>query len=252
MQSDVESSIERSRAAQQGGKASKVLGQDSLSSEKISSKLGIEAEEIQQAAVERAEREEEKLRRTRDVECVRDRKNAQKALDVLGLDASIEKLKNRLGVDEEVIVEAQREEFERQEESIRKQRRNSCQMDRRHVGKALDVLGHNPSEEKVISLLGMDEEDLKLLREENGHRYERSLKRRRSVSTLNRRTTGKAQRVLGLYPSRDKIIDRLGIDSSVVDNTRVLLLPRGGKKRLATESGRTEQSRNSTRRSRHS
>jgi hypothetical protein len=55
---------------------------------------------------------------------------------------------DRLGVDLDVVAEAEQENYERLEQQILRKRRNSGNVDRKHTGKALDVLGHDPS--KVI------------------------------------------------------------------------------------------------------
>jgi len=201
-------------------KAIRVLGKESLSKEKIMSTLGIVEDELAEAEMDLVERREEELRRKRYLEPL-DKKNSHKALGILGHDLSVEKLKSTLGVEESVIIEAQQTEAERQEENIRKVRRNASQMDRKHTVKALGVLGHDPSHEKAKQFLGMDEEDLLQYQEECMEEYEQHLKRKRSRSCINRRSTVKAQRILGIYPSKDKLIDRLGIDTSIVDEAQM-------------------------------
>lgn len=81
-------------------------------------------------------------------------------MDILGADFSNQKLRSHLGVEEEELMEALREENERQETKIRQLRRNSDTVDRKHNSKALEVLGHNPSKEKAMNILGMDKHDI--------------------------------------------------------------------------------------------
>jgi len=105
----------------------------------------------------------------------------------------------------------------RAEDSFNRQKNNLDLSDRKHISKALDVLGHDPSQEKVIQFFGMDDDDYQQFQDEKIEAYENTLRRKRSNSVMNRRSTTKAQRVLGIYPSKDKVIDKLGIDTSVVD-----------------------------------
>jgi len=192
-------------------KSTRILGQDSFSREKLIDTLGIDNDDILQAEEERVQRLEEQLSRNR--EFLKNKKEAQKALDVLGEDFSNRKLRSQLGLEEEELLEAIQNEKERQEEEIRRIRRRQEFTNRRRSLKALDVMGVDPSEEKIKNFFGMD---IQQYREEQIMDYEIKLSRKRSLSALNRRSTLKAQRVLGIYPSQDKLIARLGIDTTVM------------------------------------
>jgi hypothetical protein len=81
---------------------------------------------------------------------------AGKALKVLGIDISKNKLVEKLGVDNELLEQAESEQFELQEERIKKKRMNDAMMNKKSAQKALKVLGHDPSENKVENKLGVN------------------------------------------------------------------------------------------------
>jgi len=130
---------------------------------------------------------------------------------VLGIDPSKEKIMDRLGIDEDIFEEAKMEIIEREEQKIVRKRRNSGGNNKRNALKALDVLGHDPSKEKVMNTLGMDEIDVKDVEKEKVEIYEQQCSRKRSNSWLNKKKAAKAMKVLGLEPSKDKIMETLGI-----------------------------------------
>jgi hypothetical protein len=117
-----------------------------------------------------------------------------------------------LGVDETVIDEAETQNFERMEQEIVKKRRNSGNdyviglylqvigsVDKRHATKALDVLGHDPSKEKVKNTLGMDEEDVEQAEQDKIEHFEEELEKKRSNSWVDKKKAQKALKVLGKY-----------------------------------------------------
>jgi len=130
---------------------------------------------------------------------------------VLGIDPSKEKIMDRLGIDEDIFEEAKMEIIEREEQKIVRKRRNSGGNNKRNASKALDVLGHDPSKEKVMNTLGMDEIDVNDVEKEKIEIYEQQCTRKRSNSWLNKKNAAKAMKVLGLEPSKDKIMETLGI-----------------------------------------
>jgi len=190
-------------------KAMKFLGRDS-SREKVMNTLGIEGDELEQAEQARLEREEEKLERQRQTTSL-NKKDCIKALEVLGIDPSKEKIKDRLGIDEEVIQEAKMELIAREEEKYVRKRRNSAGSNKRNALKALDVLGVDPSKDKVMNTLGMDEKDVEVVEKEKVEIYEQECSRKRSNSWLNKKDAAKAMKVLGVEPSRNKVMETLGI-----------------------------------------
>lgn len=85
-----------------------------------------------------------------------DKRHAVKALSRLGLDMSAKKAMQVLGLDEEVVKEACSEELQRQEERIMRQRESSATLNKKGIKKALNVMGYNPSLEKVMDTLGVE------------------------------------------------------------------------------------------------
>lgn len=65
---------------------------------------------------------------------------------------------NTLGVDASVLEEVRLEQIEREEQAYIRKRRHTASADKRHSQKALDVLGLDPSQEKVMNTLGMNED----------------------------------------------------------------------------------------------
>ena len=80
---------------------------------KINTFSGLEEEELAQIEQERIDRLDEELSRNRDF--FKNKRGYSKALDILGLDPSKQKVMDMLGVDESVIEEAELENFERSE-----------------------------------------------------------------------------------------------------------------------------------------
>jgi len=207
----------RERRGDIGGKALKIIGKETFSREKILNTLGIEEEDINEAENLRAIKNDEDLQKIRDIEFVKNRRTSQKAIEVLGREPSNEKIKDRLGISQEELENAHKVEIERLESVIRRSRKRSMSLnDRRRISKALELLGHDPSRSKILNTLGMNEEDFQAYQGQQAEEYSEKLERKRSNSWVDRKMTIKAQRVLGLFPSQAKIMDRLGIDSSVV------------------------------------
>jgi DNA-directed RNA polymerase specialized sigma subunit len=205
-------------------KAMKFLGRD-YSQEKIMDRLGIEGEELRQAELARLERVNVEYERKREIEpfsSKHNKKDASKALEILGFDPSKQKLMKRLGVDEEIVNEAKMQVLQREEDKIVRQRRNSGS-NKRNSTKALEVLGHNPSKEKIKSTLGMDEQDVDAVEQEKVEIYEQECSRKRSNSWLNKKASYKALKVLGLEPSKDKIKNTLGINEEDLKGVFMLL-----------------------------
>jgi len=210
-------------AEDHGGKELRVIGKETFSTEKVINTLGIDESAISEAESCRAEKHEENLQKLREMESIKNRRGiSHKAIEILGHDFSNEKVKSTLGISQEELDSAFREKTERQESVFRKKRSMSLN-DRRNNSKALEVLGHDPSRNKALQTLGMKEEEFAEYQDQKAEEYSEELERRRSNSWLNRRMTTKAQRVLGLFPSKEKIMDRLGIDSTIIDGIELEL-----------------------------
>ena len=148
--------------------------------------LGMDGSDYEQVNQDNAELFEEELEKKRNSATI-DKKKSVKALKILGLDPSKNKLSNRLGLDPEVksiksfsqsskitfeflnshydyqeIELAEQEEYERSEEQIKKRRSDSIEtLNKKKVQKALNVLGQDPfSQRKLESKLGVDRDTL--------------------------------------------------------------------------------------------
>jgi len=142
-------------------KALEVLGRD-LTEEKIVSTLGITEEELQKSHTEKIIREEEKERKKRmNIDKVElSRKKNSKALETLGHDPSLQKIIERLGISEKEVEEARRFHQERTEELIKRMRDRSSFANKKYIQKALEILGHDPSKEKLRKILGILEVEI--------------------------------------------------------------------------------------------
>jgi len=136
-------------------KALEVLGHDP-SKEKVKNTLGLEEEELEQAELAKIEQFEEKLEKQRSNSWI-DKKKSQKALKILGIDPSKKKVGSTLGLDDEEVELAEQEEYERNEELIKKRRDSLGNSNKKKIQKALNILGQDPfSEKKLESKLGVD------------------------------------------------------------------------------------------------
>jgi len=147
-------------------KAMKILGRDP-SNEKVIDTLGIKQEELQQVQMKQFEKEEEVIKRQRMNSASKNKKESQKALGVLGIDPSTEKVVQKLGVSQVEIELARLEEQERLEDLIKKQRDLECTKDKKHSKKALEVLGYDVSAHKVMNTLGLTDKDLEQIKQDN-------------------------------------------------------------------------------------
>jgi len=139
-------------------KALSLLGRDP-SKEKLQKTLGIDEESVHQ--VEEDNLKQKELRMNAYRKATRgspNKKKCAKALNTLGLDLSIEKATQLLGVDEDTLRHIYHEEQRLQEERIlRKRRKNTSYLhDKKSNRKAYHVVGYDPSFEKVLDTLGVE------------------------------------------------------------------------------------------------
>jgi hypothetical protein len=133
------------------------LGHDP-SKEKVKKTLGIDDQEVKQVEKEQRKQVKFQLMRKRALSCpTQDKKHAMKALQTLGLDISTNKMSKILGLEEEEVRDACNEEISKQEEKITRKRTNSATLNKKQIQKALNVIGYNPSLEKVMDTLGVDQ-----------------------------------------------------------------------------------------------
>jgi len=137
-------------------KALVMLGHDP-SKEKVKKTLGIDDELVRQVEIENHELATNQFQRRRATSTpTMDKRHAIKALNTLGLDISAKKAMQILGLDEEVVKEAYLEELQRQEERISRQRENNAFLNKKGIQKALNVMGYDPSLDKVMDTLGVE------------------------------------------------------------------------------------------------
>eukprot|EP01118_Nematostelium_gracile_P006218 TRINITY_DN2004_c0_g1_i1.p1 TRINITY_DN2004_c0_g1~~TRINITY_DN2004_c0_g1_i1.p1 ORF type:complete len:328 (-),score=78.04 TRINITY_DN2004_c0_g1_i1:95-970(-) len=190
-------------------KAMRLLGRNH-GEEKLMKSLGITEKDMANAAQDRLKRFEEEFKRQREKEPIKSKKESMKALEILGLDVSREKVKSLLGVPDNIIEEAASEVADRENLTLLRKRSHSVSI-KKDISKALDLLGHDPSKEKVMNTLGIDEFDLIEHEKERGMTYEIQCRRKRTNSWLNKKEAGKALKILGYEPSKMKVITTLGI-----------------------------------------
>jgi len=144
--------------------------------------------------------------------CVKNRKNCEKALAILGIDPSHEKLKGLLDLQQdeldELLAAAARVRMRIAEKEL-----STTVRDRRNSGKALEILGHNPPKEKLKATLGVDEDVLDSIEEEIHAELMQRAQRQTSSAIKNRKDAAKALQVLGHDPSEQKLKHKFGVDS---------------------------------------
>jgi len=137
-------------------KALAMLGHD-LSREKVKKTLGIDDDSVEQIEKEKMKKVKHSFSRKRAMSApTMDKRHAVKALSRLGLDISTKKAMQLLGLNEDVIKEACSEQLQKREERITRQRESSATLNKKNIQKALNVMGYNPSLEKVMDTLGVE------------------------------------------------------------------------------------------------
>jgi len=198
----------------ESSKALEILGHNP-SKEKVMNRLGVDADVVDEALMEVAEREEQRIFRKRRSSGSLKR-NAQKALDILGHDPSKEKIMNTLGMDEQDVQDVEKEKIEMYEQECTRKRSNSW-LNKRVAAKALKVLGLEPSKDKVMTMLGIMEFEVKEAEEQEWERQEeltQCLIKKRIIQ--NKKQNSKALRVLGIDPSNSKLQSTFGVDYEIL------------------------------------
>jgi len=128
---------------------------------------------------------------------------------VLGYSHSLEKVSQVFGLDIDRIKEIQMYA----EQDMMRERLLANSRQKRVSQKALEVLGHDPSTEKVKKTLGMDESDLEEVRKENIQQEEHRLSKKRSMTLpYNKKQSAKALSTLGFDPSAYRTMKLLGLE----------------------------------------
>lgn len=90
------------------------------------------------------------------------------------------------------------------------------------TGKALQVYGKDSvSTEKIKEVLGIEEEDIKEAERQRLAKQEEELQRTRQLALFNKREAKKALERLGVDPSNQKIMDKLGVDECVIKEAKM-------------------------------
>jgi len=193
----------------------------SSSIEKVSELLGVDAPTVYEIYQEQAEDECQKrmLKNT-----PRNKRNSQKALSLLGLDPSKEKVKKTLGIDEEAVHQVEEDMLKQQELLCEAYRKIEGSPPKKNCTKALSTLGLDPSVHKATKLLGVDEEILRdVLHEEQLIQEEKILLKRRHNTLLlhDKKHNHKAHNIIGYDPSYNKILDTLGVAAGTSEEVQV-------------------------------
>jgi phosphohistidine phosphatase SixA len=179
----------------------------SSSVDKVSELLGVGAPkvyEIYKAQAEGEQQSKHKLNRTLN------KRNSQKALQLLGHDPSTEKVKKTLGIDEEEVHDVYLQNLNS------RPRHTETSLNKKKYAKALTTLGFNLSLYKAKQLLGVDEEILRaVFRHHNEHalQEEHTTWRRalESKALRDKKHNRKALHVIGYDPSLEKALSMLGV-----------------------------------------
>eukprot|EP01098_Paradermamoeba_levis_P008788 TRINITY_DN3629_c0_g5_i1.p1 TRINITY_DN3629_c0_g5~~TRINITY_DN3629_c0_g5_i1.p1 ORF type:complete len:345 (-),score=122.49 TRINITY_DN3629_c0_g5_i1:546-1547(-) len=175
----------------------------------------------------------------KDLQLIKKKREAIKALNLLGVDPSKEKLKTTLGVDEATLEEALEEtltanEREREEEilsSLSEEERKLIR-NRKQTQKALAFLGLDPSKQKLMDTLGLTEMDLlealEDVKNQNSDDDDEDVEYfsgaeeddEEVLKIKNRKRNLKAFNLLGINPSRFKLMETLGLDEEGLEDAQ--------------------------------
>lgn len=159
---------------------------------------------------------EEEYSKERSLDAAANKKRtSHKALELLGHDPSVEKVKKTLGLDEEEIEKARMENIENEENRLLKKRILATPYNKKEASKALTTLGFDPSMHRSMKRLGLKEETFrKALSEENLRIEKRIMHSRKNLGTRNRKENRKALHIVGFDPSKEKALHQLGSEAS--------------------------------------
>eukprot|EP01102_Stenamoeba_stenopodia_P008931 TRINITY_DN2610_c0_g1_i2.p1 TRINITY_DN2610_c0_g1~~TRINITY_DN2610_c0_g1_i2.p1 ORF type:complete len:405 (+),score=115.52 TRINITY_DN2610_c0_g1_i2:146-1360(+) len=149
------------------------------------------------------------------------RAEVRKAMLVLGLDLSDEKLKDKLGIDEETLRQAKETARELREQAEQKTNMK-LPLNRDGLRKALQVLGEDPSRKKIMDKFGIDEVQLHDVEKElHQMRWENpDVSEARQSFIFNRKDYKKALAVLGYDPSAEKLMRIYGFQPEDLEIAR--------------------------------
>jgi len=141
--------------------------------------------------------------------------SSSKLQQVLDYSSSVDKVSNLLGVDAPKVYEIYKEQAEGQ---IRKGYLKDKPRNKRNSQKALLMLGHDLSKEKVKKTLGLDEEAVLQMEEDITREQEiRFEAQRKAEGSPHKKHCVKALNTLGLDPSARKATKLLGVDEETLN-----------------------------------
>ncbi|GAM25466.1 hypothetical protein SAMD00019534_086410, partial [Acytostelium subglobosum LB1] len=136
----------------------------------------------------------------------------KKVMDVLGdFNPSDDKIKKTLGIDDQEYKMIQDE----QQEQACMAAKDRIPINKRETRKAQSTLGLNLSKEKLMNVLGVDEDTITEAEQEESEL--RDIKKRKlieSIALSNKRALKKALTLLGFNPSSSKLMRTLGVSES--------------------------------------
>jgi len=184
----------------------------SHSIDKVSQVIGVDMEKVKEIQQSQLEAE---YAIERSLDTAHKKRTSQKALELLGHDPSVEKVKKTLGLDEADIEQVRQENLENEENRLLKKRTLCTPYDKKQSSKAFTTLGFDPSVHRSMKLLGLKESTLrKAISEENLRTEKRIMHSRKHLGTRNRKDNKKGLHVVGFDPSKEKVINQLGSEAS--------------------------------------
>lgn len=199
-------------------KALAVLGFDPTA-EKLRKLYGIEEEDI----IAAREQSIDALRQQPSNRYIPDKQSNKKALQVLGVDPTREKLRTLYGMDDQELDNAEAERRRLEEEKIQKESKKTHVPDRTSTRKACSVLGIAPSEEKMMATFGLNKQGLEEAMDElDRSRTENFIQNQKKLlAAQGKRPSEKAMNVLGFNPSLHKAMEKLGISEDELHSSHI-------------------------------
>jgi len=136
-----------------------------------------------------------------------------KLQQVLNYSSSVDKVSDLLGVDAPTVYEIYKEQAE---DELQKRMLKNTPRNKRNSQKALSLLGHDPSKEKVKKTLGIDEEAVHQVEEDIIKQQELRLAYRKAECSPDKKKCAKALNTLGLDLSIQKATKLLGVDEDTL------------------------------------
>lgn len=136
-----------------------------------------------------------------------------KLQQVLNYSSSVDKVSDLLGVDAPTVYEIYKEQAE---DELQKRMLKNTPRNKRNSQKALSLLGHDPSKEKVKKTLGIDETVVHQVEEDIIKQQELRLAIRKPEFSPDKKKCAKALSTLGLDLSIHKATKLLGVDEDTL------------------------------------